>query len=91
MRTDVQVGGTEQLFNLMAGRKLQEQSGQQAPDRAHPADPGRHRRSFAHVQDDRQLLSASTSRRETMYGKVMSIPDEAMLNFYTAGHAFWPG
>jgi len=26
--TDVQIGGTEQLFNLMAGRKLQEYFGQ---------------------------------------------------------------
>jgi len=28
LQTDVQVGGTEQLFNLMAGRKLQEHFGQ---------------------------------------------------------------
>ena len=28
MQTDVQVGGTEQLFNLLAGRKLQESFGQ---------------------------------------------------------------
>jgi tyrosyl-tRNA synthetase len=80
MQTDVQVGGTEQLFNLMAGRKLQEAYGQQPQVvLTMPILVG---------TDGHQRMSKTTGNTigidespEDMYGKVMSIPDEALLNY----------
>lgn len=78
---DVQVGGTEQLFNLMAGRKIQEGRGQR------PHVPvtlpilvgldGKERMSkslgnFIGVDED----------PEEQYGKAMSIPDSAVMDYF---------
>ena len=80
-QTDVQVGGTDQLFNIIvAGRKLQEALGQR------PLVgiicgilPG---------TDGTQRMSKSTGNivpihttAEDMYGKLMSVPDFAMEKF----------
>ena len=89
MHTDVQVGGTEQLFNLMAGRKLQEAFGQ------------RHQVVLTLpilVGTNGHLRMSKTTGNyigideppEEMYGKVMSIPDHAMLNYYTLVTRFHP-
>ena len=43
METDIQIGGTDQLFNLMAGRKLMEAHGQEAQTILTFPHPGRHR------------------------------------------------
>lgn len=76
-QTDVQIGGTEQLFNLMVGRKLQDSFGQQ-PQVAltFPILVG---------TDGTQRMGKSLGNYigineppETMYGKTMSIPDTAM-------------
>jgi tyrosyl-tRNA synthetase len=78
MQTDVQVGGTEQLFNIIvAGRKLQEALGQKSlVGITMGILPG---------TDGVQRMSKSTgnivpinSGAEDMYGKLMSIPDFAM-------------
>src|SRR6266508_3951726 len=78
MQTDVQVGGTEQLFNIIvAGRKLQEALGQKAlVGITMGILPG---------TDGVQRMSKSTGNivpintgAEDMYGKLMSIPDLAM-------------
>jgi tyrosyl-tRNA synthetase len=89
MQTDVQVGGTEQLFNLMAGRKLQEAFGQRPQIvLTMPILVG---------TDGHQRMSKSTGNYigiseppEVMYGKVMSLPDSAMLNFYTLVTRYGP-
>jgi tyrosyl-tRNA synthetase len=89
MNTDVQIGGTEQLFNLMAGRKLQQHFGQR-PQVALtlPILVG---------TDGHMRMSKTTGNTigideppNGMYGKVMSIPDHAMLNFYTLVTRFAP-
>jgi tyrosyl-tRNA synthetase len=80
LRTDVQVGGTEQLFNLMAGRKLMEVHGQRPQVcLTLPILVG---------TDGVLRMSKSTGNYigiseppEVQYGKVMSIPDEAMRNY----------
>jgi len=81
LQTDVQVGGTEQLFNLMAGRKLMEARGMR-PQVAItlPILVG---------TDGHLRMSKSTGNSigineppEAQYGKVMSIPDSAMRNFF---------
>ena len=78
---DVQVGGTEQLFNLMAGRKLQEAAGQ----RKHvpvtmPILVG---------TDGVRRMSKSAGNfigldeaPEEQYGKAMSIPDGALASWF---------
>jgi tyrosyl-tRNA synthetase len=80
-RTDVQVGGTDQLFNIIvAGRKLQEAMGQQPLIGIITGIlPG---------TDGEQRMSKSTgnvvpidSGADDMYGKVMSVPDSAMAQY----------
>ena len=82
LECDVQVGGTEQLFNLMAGRKIQEDAGQKP-----------------HVPvtlpilvglDGKERMSKSKGNHigvsdppEEQFGKAMSIPDDALGNFFT--------
>ena len=90
METDVQIGGTDQLFNIMmGGRKLQEAMGQK------PLVgiicgilPG---------TDGIQRMSKSTGNivpintgAEDMYGKVMSIPDSAMEKYFRLVTRFSP-
>jgi tyrosyl-tRNA synthetase len=80
LKTDVQIGGTEQLFNLLAGRKLMEAYGLRPQVcLTFPILVG---------TDGHQRMSKSTGNYigiteppEEMYGKVMSIPDQAMSNF----------
>jgi tyrosyl-tRNA synthetase len=82
METDVQVGGTDQLFNIIvAGRKLQSALGQEPlVGIIMGILPG---------TDGNQRMSKSTgnvipinSGPKDMYGKVMSVPDFAMGDFF---------
>jgi tyrosyl-tRNA synthetase len=89
METDVQIGATEQLFNLLAGRKLQETFGQK---------PQICITLPILVGTDGQIrMSKSTGNYigvneppEQQYGKVMSIPDEAMPNYFRLVTRFEP-
>jgi tyrosyl-tRNA synthetase len=79
--TDVQIGGTEQLFSLLAGRKLQEAWGQRPQVCiTFPILVG---------TDGHQRMSKSTGNYigiaeppDEMYGKVMSLPDEVMGQYF---------
>ncbi len=81
LEADVQLGATEQLFNLMAGRKLQESFGQQ-PQIAitMPILVG----TDGHIRMSKSIGNyiGITEPPEAMYGKVMSLPDEAMPNYF---------
>jgi tyrosyl-tRNA synthetase len=81
LKADVQLGGTEQLFNLLAGRKLQESFGL-SPQVAltMPVLVG---------TDGHMRMSKSTGNyigidepAKEMFGKVMSIPDSAMSDYF---------
>ncbi|MGD8968656.1 MAG: tyrosine--tRNA ligase [Anaerolineae bacterium] len=80
LETDIQIGGTDQLFNLLAGRKLQEAFGQKPQVcLTFPILVG---------TDGSLRMSKSTGNYvgvdeppEDKYGKTMSIPDEAMRNW----------
>ena len=77
-QTDVQVGGTDQLFNIIvAGRKLQEALGQKPLvgiiTGILPGTDGTHRMSKSTGN-----IVPINSGAEDMYGKLMSIPDFAM-------------
>lgn len=81
LECDVQVGGTEQLFNLMAGRKIQQDHGQK------PHVPvtmpilvgldGKVRMS----KSKGNHIGVGDSPAE-QYGKVMSLPDEVVEQFF---------
>jgi tyrosyl-tRNA synthetase len=79
-RTDIQIGGTDQLFNLLAGRKLMEAFGMKPQTiLTFPILVG---------TDGVLRMSKTTGNHigineapEVMFGKVMSIPDSAMLNY----------
>src|SRR5512134_2046842 len=81
MQTDVQVGGTDQLFNIIvAGRKLQEALGQKPLvgiiTGILPGTDGMQRMS----KSTGNIVPINTGA-EDMYGKLMSIPDMAMGKF----------
>jgi tyrosyl-tRNA synthetase len=78
---DVQVGGTEQLFNLMAGRKIQEDAGQK------PHVPVT--LPILVGLDGKERMSKSKGNHigvndppGEQYGKAMSIPDEVVMSFF---------
>lgn len=82
LECDVQVGGTEQLFNLMAGRKIQEDAGQK------PHVPVT--LPILVGLDGRERMSKSKGNHigvndsaDEQFGKAMSIPDEVIENFFT--------
>lgn len=82
LEADVQLGATEQLFNIMAGRKLQEVFGQrpQIPITV-PILVG----TDGHIRMSKSIGNyiGITEPPEVMYGKIMSLPDEAMHNYFT--------
>ena len=81
IRSDVELGGTDQKFNLLFARDIQRAYG--APEQSIvtlPILPG---------TDGRQKMSKSlgnyvgvTDPPEEMFGKLMSVPDEAMGTYY---------
>jgi tyrosyl-tRNA synthetase len=90
MHTDVQVGGTDQLFNIIvAGRKLQEALGQKPLVGIIvgilPGTDGVQRMS----KSTGNVIPINTTA-EDMYGKVMSIPDFAMGTYYRLVTRFTP-
>jgi len=82
LQADVQVGGADQLFNLMAGRVLQREYGQQPQVLITvPILVG---------TDGTLRMSKSTGNYigideapNDIYGKVMSLPDSAMRDYFT--------
>ncbi|MDR0514058.1 MAG: tyrosine--tRNA ligase, partial [Coriobacteriaceae bacterium] len=78
---DVEIGGTDQLFNLLAGRELMEKMGMEPQVcLTLPLLEG---------TDGVQKMSKSygnyiglTDTPADMFGKVMSIPDELMVKYY---------
>jgi tyrosyl-tRNA synthetase len=80
LRADIEIGGTEQLFNLMAGRTLQQAFGQ-APQAVITCP--------LLLGTDGQKMSKSTDNciyldepAKEMYGKLMSITDEQILPYF---------
>jgi tyrosyl-tRNA synthetase len=81
VQADVELGGTDQKFNLLLGRDVQRAYGQ--PEQAIVTMP------ILVGVDGHQKMSKSlgnqigvTDSPEEMYGKTLSIPDEAMGEYY---------
>lgn len=82
LEADVELGGTDQTFNLLMGRFLQEQFGQE-PQVALTVP-------LLEGIDGVQKMSKSygnsigiTENPKDMFGKAMSIPDSLMLRYFT--------
>ena len=80
VRSDVELGGTDQKFNLLLGRDIQRAYGQ--PEQAILTMP------ILVGTDGQRKMSKSlgnhigiTDAPEEMYGKTMSIPDEAIAEY----------
>src|SRR5882762_1230710 len=81
IESDVEVGGTDQLFNILAGRELQEQLGQRPQNLL-----------INHLLEglDGEKMSKSkpkasiwlTDPPNEVYGKVMSIEDKLMAHYF---------
>ncbi len=88
--TDVQVGGSDQLFNILtAGRKLQDASGQRPQIglfvKILPGTDGVVKMSKS-LGNHIPILAAP----EDMYGKVMSIPDSALVVYFELATRYLP-
>lgn len=79
-RADVELGGTDQRFNLLAGRTLQPAYGQEAQTIMTTA--------LLEGTDGRKMSSSwgntinLTDTAENMFGKVMSIPDSLIEKYF---------
>lgn len=80
VRADVEIGGTDQRFNLLAGRRLQEYFGK-TPQNIVMTD-------LILGTDGRKMSSSwgntinLTDAPNEMFGKVMSVPDELMESYF---------
>ncbi|MFQ5881635.1 MAG: tyrosine--tRNA ligase [Candidatus Methylomirabilales bacterium] len=81
LQADVELGGTDQKFNLLVGRELQRDFGQEPQViMTLPILEG-----FHGVQKMSKSLSNSIALEDSpkeMFGKVMSIPDSLLLRYY---------
>src|SRR5690606_26670606 len=82
LRSDVEIGGTDQLFNLLVGREMQRRAGQ--PPQICITTP------ILTGLDGVEKMSKSlgnyvgvTDPPREMFGKCMSVPDERMREWYT--------
>ncbi len=89
IKADVEIGGTDQLFNLLAGRELMEKMGLE-PQVCLTL-------SLLEGTDGVRKMSKSygnyvalTDTPEEMFGKLMSIPDELMVKYYRLASAVDP-
>lgn len=90
LEADVEIGGTDQKFNLLAGRNLQKTMGQEPQCiLTLPLLEG---------TDGRQKMSKSlgndvglTDSPSEMFGKLMSIPDDIMWRYFELATKIGPG
>ncbi|PIT90823.1 MAG: tyrosine--tRNA ligase [Candidatus Komeilibacteria bacterium CG10_big_fil_rev_8_21_14_0_10_41_13] len=81
VKADVEVGGTDQRFNLLAGRKLQEYFNQAAQNIIMgPLMEGTDGRKMSSSWGNTVNLTHQPSE---MFGKLMSIPDELIIKYFT--------
>ena len=78
VRSDVELGGTDQTFNLLLGRDVQRAYGQPEQVVAHDADPARASTASGRCRSRSATTSASPRRPRRCTGKTMRIPDAAM-------------
>ena len=80
LKADVELGGTDQRFNLLAGRELQKHYGQEPQNILMV--------NLIEGTDGRKMSSSwgntvnLTDEPNDMFGKIMSIPDELIIKYF---------
>ena len=82
LRSDVELGGTDQKFNLLAGRDLQMQSGQE-PQVVIMTPLIEGLDGSKKMSKTERNYIAVDDPPEDMFGKTMSIPDELIVKYFT--------
>lgn len=81
IESDVELGGTDQRFNLLAGRTLQEQAGQEPQSiMMGPLVAGTDGRKMSSSYGNTINL---TDEPNDMFGKVMSASDDIIIDYFT--------
>jgi len=81
IKADVELGGTDQRFNLLAGRTLQAHFGQEAQDIImNPLVAGTDGRKMSSSWGNTVNL---TDAPDDMFGKIMSVPDDLIIPYFT--------
>ncbi len=81
LNADVEIGGTDQLFNMLVGRALQKDAGKQEQAViTMPLLVGLDGVKKMSKSQDNYI--AFTDSPKEMFGKIMSIPDETMWTYY---------
>ncbi len=82
LKSDLELGGTDQKFNLLMGRELQKQNGQSAQCiLTMPLLVGTD--GVDKMSKSKNNYIGVTESPSNMFGKVMSISDDLMWNWYT--------
>ncbi len=80
IESDVELGGTDQRFNLLAGRELQKHFKQEPQDIImNPLVAGTDGRKMSSSWGNTITL---TDAPNDMYGKIMSIPDDLVITYF---------
>lgn len=81
VRSDIELGGTDQKFNILVGRHLQREAGLEPQvGVCNPILIGLDGKEKMSKTAGNYIALADTP--EDMYGKTMSIPDELMMDYY---------
>jgi tyrosyl-tRNA synthetase len=81
VKADVEIGGTDQRFNLLAGRDIQKQYGQHPQDiMTNPLIEGTDGRKMSSSWGNTINLVDSANE---MFGNIMSLPDELIITYFT--------
>jgi tyrosyl-tRNA synthetase len=84
LRSDVELGGNEQLFNLLMGRRLQEEAGQR-PQICMTLPILEGTDGVARMGKSLNNFIALREPAEQMFGKVMSVPDNLLERYWRLG------
>ena len=90
VRADVELGGTDQLFNNLMGRTLQEQEGQEPQVRAHHAAARGPRRREQDVEVAGQLRRHRRAAGRSSSASSCSMPDALMPRYFTLATGWHP-
>ena len=81
IKADVEIGGSDQLFNLLAGRELMEKMGME-PQVALTLPLLEGTDGVSKMSKSYGNYIGLTDEPNDMFGKVMNIPDELMVKYY---------
>ncbi len=90
LKSDVELGATEQKFNMLVHREIQREYGQTSRGRADHADPRGARRRTQNVEEPRQLRRHHGSARADVRQADVHFSDELMWSYYELLTDFGP-